>query len=218
MPKQESVRLAPREPSDKWEPFEVDRFTRAIGRELRAAARPGHRGGQHASTARRACGSASRSRRTRTGCRPSRRRVDPMAWSTLSLWVGIALLATMLGSAAIARADQPAAAGTVVRGQPHPRGRVRLAPGREHADERDPPGQHGLQPHGARARQGRGRPRRDARRHLARPAHAAGAPAPRGRDERLTTRRPSATWRSTSTSSTRSSTSSWTTRARARSS
>ena len=33
---QESLKLAPREPNDKWEPYEVDRFTRTIGAELRA--------------------------------------------------------------------------------------------------------------------------------------------------------------------------------------
>jgi two-component system osmolarity sensor histidine kinase EnvZ len=32
----ESVKLQPREPSDSWEPFEVDRFTRTISAQLRA--------------------------------------------------------------------------------------------------------------------------------------------------------------------------------------
>jgi two-component system osmolarity sensor histidine kinase EnvZ len=32
---QEGVRIQPREPKDHWEPFEVDRFTRTIGAELR---------------------------------------------------------------------------------------------------------------------------------------------------------------------------------------
>ncbi len=40
MSNQESVRLAPREPGDKWEPFEVDRFSRAIAAELRAQLGP----------------------------------------------------------------------------------------------------------------------------------------------------------------------------------
>ena len=31
----ESVKLTPREPTDKWEPFEIDRFQRVIERELR---------------------------------------------------------------------------------------------------------------------------------------------------------------------------------------
>ena len=82
-------------------------------------------------------------------------------------------------------ADQPAAARPVVRRQPHPRGRPRFAAGREHADQRDPRGQHGLQPHGARTGQGRGGPRGDAGRHQPRPAHAAGAAAAGNRDERV---------------------------------
>jgi len=37
---QEAVKLQPREVSDKWEPYEVDRFTRAIGSELRSRLGP----------------------------------------------------------------------------------------------------------------------------------------------------------------------------------
>ena len=37
---QEAVRLQPREPGDRWEPFEIDRFTRAIGGELRSRLGP----------------------------------------------------------------------------------------------------------------------------------------------------------------------------------
>ncbi|NRT57590.1 sensor histidine kinase [Sphaerotilus uruguayifluvii] len=37
---QEAVKLQPREPNDRWEPFEVDRFTRAIGAELRSQLGP----------------------------------------------------------------------------------------------------------------------------------------------------------------------------------
>src|SRR5260221_14338371 len=40
MQSQESTRLQPREPGDKWEPYEVDRFTRAIGQELRSRLGP----------------------------------------------------------------------------------------------------------------------------------------------------------------------------------
>src|SRR5437773_2402546 len=40
MQNQESMKLLPREPSDKWEPYEVDRFTRAIGQELRSRLGP----------------------------------------------------------------------------------------------------------------------------------------------------------------------------------
>ena len=208
----------PREPNDKWEPFEVDRFQRVDRARAARPARPRHDRRQLDERRRRACGSASRSRATRTGCKVDPTRVGPMSTSTIVLWVSIALLATVLGSAGDRAADQPAAQGPVVRRQPDPRRRVRLAPRRDDDDERDPPGQHGLQPDGARARQGRAGPRRHARRHLARPAHAARAPAPRGRDERAGRRGQGATWRWTSTSSTRSSTSSWTTRGRARSS
>ncbi len=37
---QEAVRLQPREPGDRWEPFEIDRFTRTIGAELRSRLGP----------------------------------------------------------------------------------------------------------------------------------------------------------------------------------
>ena len=37
---QESLKLKPREPADKWEPYEVDRATRAIGQELRSQLGP----------------------------------------------------------------------------------------------------------------------------------------------------------------------------------
>ncbi|UUX94234.1 sensor histidine kinase [Aquabacterium sp. J223] len=40
MTDQESVRLLPREPGDRYEPFEVDRFTRRIGQELRTKLGP----------------------------------------------------------------------------------------------------------------------------------------------------------------------------------
>ena len=42
MSNQESVRLAPREPGDKWEPFEVDRFSQAIAARAARAARARH--------------------------------------------------------------------------------------------------------------------------------------------------------------------------------
>src|ERR1700748_3263841 len=35
MPDQEAVRVLPREPADRWEPYEVDAFTRRIAAELR---------------------------------------------------------------------------------------------------------------------------------------------------------------------------------------
>ena len=40
MSEQEGVRLLPREPGDKWQPFETDRFSRRIGQELRSRLGP----------------------------------------------------------------------------------------------------------------------------------------------------------------------------------
>jgi two-component system, OmpR family, osmolarity sensor histidine kinase EnvZ len=103
MQKQESVRLAPREPGDQWEPFEVDRFSRAIGAELRAQLGPDT---VVASAVNKAQGLwvGFTIEKDPYWLQAESTRVTSMAWSTLSLWVGIALVATILGSAAIARA------------------------------------------------------------------------------------------------------------------
>ena len=61
MSDQEAVRVTPREPGDKWEPYEIDRFTRAHRRGAARAARRPTPWSRARSTARRACGSASRS-------------------------------------------------------------------------------------------------------------------------------------------------------------
>lgn len=101
--KQESVRLVPREPTDKWEPFEVDRSSKAIGAELRAQLGP--------ETV--VAASVNQNPGLWVGftidkdpywLQAESARATTIAWSTLSLWVGIALIATVLGSAAIARA------------------------------------------------------------------------------------------------------------------
>lgn len=102
MQNQESVRLAPREPGDKWEPFEVDRFSRAIAAELRAQLGPDTL----------VASSVNKTPGLWVGfsidkdpywLQAEATRVTAMSWNTLSLWVGIALLATIFGSAAIAR-------------------------------------------------------------------------------------------------------------------
>ena len=41
MTDQEAVRVLPREPGDRWEPFESDRFSRAIADSLRSRLGPG---------------------------------------------------------------------------------------------------------------------------------------------------------------------------------
>ena len=99
---QESLKLAPREPGDKWEPYEVDRISRAIGHELRSQLGPDTL----------VASSVNGSPGLWIGFSIAKdpywlqadpTREGPMAWSTITLWVSIALLATVLGSAAIAR-------------------------------------------------------------------------------------------------------------------
>ena len=98
----ESVKLTPREPSDKWEPYEVDRFQRVIERELRdqlgpdtivASAMNGVPG----------LWVGFSIARDSFWLKVDPTRVGPMSTSTIVLWVSIALLATVLGSAGIAR-------------------------------------------------------------------------------------------------------------------
>src|SRR2546423_398304 len=102
MQNQESMRLQPREPTDKWEPYEVDRFTRAIGQELRSRLGPHTLG---ASEVNGATGLWVRFSFDKDPywlqAHPTR--MQPITWTTLGVWVGIALVATVLGSVAIAR-------------------------------------------------------------------------------------------------------------------
>jgi two-component system osmolarity sensor histidine kinase EnvZ len=100
--KLESVQVAPREPKDKWEPYEVDRLSRAIGAELRAQL------GGDTLVASKMNGAPGlwvgfSIDRDPYWLQIDPGRVGPMSWRVISLWVGIALLATVLGSAAIAR-------------------------------------------------------------------------------------------------------------------
>jgi two-component system osmolarity sensor histidine kinase EnvZ len=98
---QEAIRVTPREPGDRWEPFEVDRFTRRVGEELRAALGP------DAMVARSVNGQSGlwvgfsidrdsywlQAEATHNGA------LSQNTWMT---WIGIALLATLVGSVAIA--------------------------------------------------------------------------------------------------------------------
>lgn len=99
---QQALKLAPREPKDKWEPYETDRVSRAIGQELRAQLGPDT--------------VVASSVNDKPGLwvgfsiekdpywlQAEVSRVGPMSWNTITLWVSIAFLATVLGSAAIAR-------------------------------------------------------------------------------------------------------------------
>jgi len=102
MSDQEAVRVLPREPGDKWEAFEVDRFSRAIGQELRT------RLGPDTIVATSVNGNGGlwvgfSIEKDPYWLQADPTRVRPLAGSTWLLWVSIALLATVVGSAAIAR-------------------------------------------------------------------------------------------------------------------
>jgi two-component system osmolarity sensor histidine kinase EnvZ len=101
--KPESVRLAVREPGDKWVPYEFDRFTRAIAAELRAEL------GADTLVASSVNGAPGlwvgfSIERDPYWLQADATRVGPVSWPTLALWGSVALLATVLGSVAIARA------------------------------------------------------------------------------------------------------------------
>jgi two-component system osmolarity sensor histidine kinase EnvZ len=98
---QESLKLAPREPSDKWEPYDVDRIAKTISQALRQQLGPDT---LVASSVNGAAGlwvgfTIERDPYWLLAEPPHE---GPMSWNTLVLWVSIALLATVLGSAAIA--------------------------------------------------------------------------------------------------------------------
>jgi two-component system osmolarity sensor histidine kinase EnvZ len=102
MTDQESIRILPREPGDRWTPFEVDRFTRKVGAELRSRLE--------------AATILAQSVNGQPGLwvgftiekdsywlQADAARVLPLTPGTWFVWVGIALVATLVGSIAIAR-------------------------------------------------------------------------------------------------------------------
>ena len=102
MAQQEVIRVTPREPGDKSEPFEIDRFTRRVSRELRGALGPD--------------AVVARSVNGRPGLwvgfsigdddywlQAEPARSGPLGSNTWFVWIGIALLATLVGSVVIAR-------------------------------------------------------------------------------------------------------------------
>jgi two-component system, OmpR family, osmolarity sensor histidine kinase EnvZ len=101
MADQGSVTLRPREPNDKYEPFEVDRFTRTVAAELK------NRLGPTTTVA----SSVNKNPGLWVGIlinsdqywlQADPKRVESVAGTTYFVWTGIALLATLLGSALIA--------------------------------------------------------------------------------------------------------------------
>ena len=102
MGSQQAVRVAPREPGDRWEPFEVDRFTRRVSAELRASLGP------DAIVARSVNGKPGMwvgftIERDRYWLQAEVAHVSPLSSSTWFVWIGIALLATLIGSVGVAR-------------------------------------------------------------------------------------------------------------------
>ncbi|KGM39371.1 histidine kinase [Aquabacterium sp. NJ1] len=99
---QESIALKPHEPSDRFEPFEVSRFTQAIGKELRSRLGPTT---VVASSVNGVPGLwvGFQIEKDNYWLQADGSRVEPMTGRTWFIWVGIALVATMLGSAVIAR-------------------------------------------------------------------------------------------------------------------
>jgi len=97
----EAIRVTPREPADVWEAYEVDRFSRRVSRELRASM------GSDAIVARSVNGQPGlwvgfSIDRDRYWLQAEAAPVSMPTNSTLLVWVGIALLATLFGSAGIA--------------------------------------------------------------------------------------------------------------------
>jgi two-component system, OmpR family, osmolarity sensor histidine kinase EnvZ len=98
----ESVKVTPREPGDRWEPFETDRFQRVIERELRDQLGPDTIVANSMNDVPGLWVGFSIAR-DQYWLKADPTRVGPMSPSTIVLWVGIAFLATVLGSAGIAR-------------------------------------------------------------------------------------------------------------------
>ena len=99
---QQAVRVLPREPGDRWETYATDRFTQNVTDQLMS------RLGADAVVARSVNGKAGMwvgfsIDRDRYWLHTDTAHVGPLTGSTWFVWVGIALLATLLGSVVIAR-------------------------------------------------------------------------------------------------------------------
>ncbi len=97
----EAIRVTPREPADQWEPYEVDRFSRIASRELRTSL------GADAIVARSVNGQPGlwvgfSIDRDRYWLQAEAAPVSLPDHSTWGVWIAIALVATLVGSAGIA--------------------------------------------------------------------------------------------------------------------
>jgi two-component system osmolarity sensor histidine kinase EnvZ len=98
---QQAIRVTPREPGDRWEPFEVDRFTRRVSEELKAVL------GADALVARSVNAQPGlwvgfSIDRDRYWLQAETAHVESISGGTWFAWIGIAFLATLVGSIAIA--------------------------------------------------------------------------------------------------------------------
>ncbi len=98
----QAIRVAPREPGDRWQPFGVDRFTRRVAEELHGALGPD---AVVASSVNGQPGMWVGFTIERDGywLQAETGAAGPLNQSTWMIWIGIALAATLLGSVAIAR-------------------------------------------------------------------------------------------------------------------
>ncbi len=98
----DAVRVAPQEPSDRFEPFEVDRFSERVSRELRSRLGPGTVIAR-AVNGQRGLWVGFTIENDGYWLRADDEQVSAMSGDTWFVWIGIALLATALGSVGIAR-------------------------------------------------------------------------------------------------------------------
>jgi len=103
MSDQEAVKVAPREPKDRWEPYEEDRFTQRIAQELRSRLGPDTLVAKTVNDVPGLWVGFSIEKDPYWLQSDPRRVHSSVLGTTWFVWVGIALLATILGSVAIAR-------------------------------------------------------------------------------------------------------------------
>ena len=101
MSDQAVVRVTPQERSDSWQPFEVDRFTRRVGQELRASLGPGTVVAQSVN-GQPGLWVGFTIDKDRYWLRAEQGQGSPLTNLTWFVWIGIAIIATLLGSIGIA--------------------------------------------------------------------------------------------------------------------
>jgi len=102
MSTREAIRVLPREPGDKWVPFEQDAFTRSVGVELRSRLGPGAIVGSSVN-GQPGLWVGFNIDDDQWWLHAEEARIHPLTGNTWFVWIGIALLATVIGSVAIAR-------------------------------------------------------------------------------------------------------------------